>query len=168
MLALWLLLEALNFQRVPPTSLTKTKTETVRTIAEACQEEASALAVFQPYTNNHLRSVADCLKESGQSVPIFLIAGNYGGVVSAVGLLNTIEYSDEMPDIRKKEISKLIANDEGLYALNVLSVTNISFLRQPLPLSFFAKVSNEEPLSPGQWPASVCYFLNLSALISAI
>jgi len=32
LLALWSLLEVLNFQRVPPTRLTKTKTETVRTI----------------------------------------------------------------------------------------------------------------------------------------
>jgi len=47
LLALWSLLEVLNFQRVPPTRLTKTKTETVRTIAKEIADFRAKTAVFQ-------------------------------------------------------------------------------------------------------------------------
>ena len=142
--------------------------EKIRQAAEACSSDASTVTVFQPYTKKHLRSVIDAVNASDQPVPVFLIAGNYGDTASAVGLVNSIEYSDEMTEDRKAEISKHIADSEGLYALNIISVTNVSLLRQPLHLSLFVKVRDKEPLSPGQWTASVCYFPNLSALIAAI
>lgn len=141
--------------------------EKIQEAAAASTENAAAISIFQPYTERHLRAVSDCVSEEGH-VPVFLVAGNYGDVASGVGILRSVEYRDEIAETRKEEIAKHIVDLDGLYALNVLSITNVTALRQPIPLSFFAKVSNEEPLSPGQWPASVCYFPDLAALIAAI
>jgi hypothetical protein len=140
----------------------------IKEAAKACKADSTAITVFQPYTEKHLRSVFDAKSQSDNPIPVFLIAGNYGDVVSAVGLLTNVEYREEMSAERKTEISKLIKDPEGLYAVNVLSVSNVTLLREPLALSLFAKVTNEQGLSPGQWPASVCYFPDISALIGAI
>jgi hypothetical protein len=142
--------------------------EKIQQAAAAYLENPAVISVFQPYTARHLCAVRDCVTQEDQPIPVFLIAGNYGEVASGVGLLTKVEYSDEMPEGRKEEISKHILDSEGLFALNVLTITNVSALRQPIPLSLFVKVSNEEPLSPGQWTASVCYFPDLVALIAAI
>lgn len=141
--------------------------EKIKEAAAASTENAAAISIFQPYTKKHLRDVSDLISKEDH-VPVFLVAGNYGDVASGVGILRSVEYSDEITEIRKQEAAKHIMDSEGLYALNILSITNVTALRKPIPFSFFVKARNAEPLSPGQWPASVCYSPNLAALIAAI
>lgn len=143
--------------------------ERIQQAAEACKTDPRAITIFQPYTKKNQRRVANIVAEYRPlRVPIFLIAGNYGATVSAIGLLENIEYQNEMSENRKSEILRYITDADGLYAVNVISITNVIQLRAPLKLSRFAKAKNEKYLSPGQWTASICHLPNISELIEAI
>ena len=125
--------------------------------------------LFQPYTDKHLRQVYDILKNSTDPVPIFLVVGAYGEVTKAVGLLHSLEYQDSMSDDRKQELRQMVSKyDDDLYALNILSVSNLLSFRNDLPLRTLFKHSDGKPLEPGQWTASICHTPLLSKIIQSL
>ncbi|NWF91787.1 MAG: hypothetical protein HXY46_02635 [Syntrophaceae bacterium] len=126
--------------------------------------------LFQPYTERHLRQVHDLIENSSEPVPVFLVIGNYGQSASAVGLLHSLEYSDEITPERKQELSQWASqfDQPAVYALNILSVTNLVSFRESLSLSQFAKKSDGLTLEPGKWPASICYVPPLTKLLEAL
>lgn len=142
----------------------------IEEFAEINSSEPGRTVLFQPYTDTRLQSVKALLDEADGPVPLFLVAGRFGEAVSAMGLLNAIEFSDEIPQERKAEIGKWAskADEPPVYALNVLFASNVIQLRNPVSLDRFVKRSNSTPLASGSWTASVCYSPDLVEVISAL
>lgn len=132
--------------------------------------DAGRNVLFQPYTDVHMRAVRDLLDHSGQPVPLFLVVGRFGESVCAIGLLRSIEYTDEMTPDRKSELAQWASKYDNppVYALNILSASNLVRLRQPIPLERFVKHSDDTPLAAGSWTASICYTSDLAEVLDAI
>jgi len=132
--------------------------------------EPGRTVLFQPYTESHLRQVHDLLKNSSEPVPVFFVVGNFGEFASTVGLLHSLEYRDEIRPERKQELSQWASqfDQPSVYALNILSVTNLIPFRKSLSLAHFMKKSDDLALEPGRWPASICYIPPLTKLLEAL
>ena len=137
---------------------------------EVNKSEQSRLALFQPYTEKHLVAVHKLMEEAGCPVPVFFVTGRFGESVDAVGVLHSIEFTDDMSRERKAELGTWASkyDDPPVYALNVLTASNLVKLRSPLALSRFIKRSNDAPLSAGSWTASVCHGPSLAEVLEAI
>lgn len=124
--------------------------------------------LFQPYTEKHLRQAYELAKGS-DPISIFLVVGNYGEVVKAVGLLHSVEYKEDLLPTREQELAQWASKyDNGIYATNILTVTNLLPLRNPIPLRNFVKTSDGKELKPGRWPASICYAPSVTQLLEAL
>ena len=115
-------------------------------------------------------AVHKLMEEAGCPVPVFFVTGRFGESVDAVRVLHSIEFTDDMSRERKAELCTWASkyDDPPVYALNVLTASNLVKLRSPLALSRFIKRSNDAPLSAGSWTASVCHGPSLAEVLEAI
>lgn len=132
------------------------------------RNDSSRVVLFQPYTKRHMRQLYKLTEKHG-SVPIFLIVGNFGDVINAVGLLHKVKYKEDISPEREQNFKQWMSKyDDNIYAHNILFVTNTLLLRNPIPVNKFIKATNNDNLKPGQWPASICYAPPLNQLLAAI
>jgi hypothetical protein len=129
------------------------------------QSDPSRIVLFQPETGGRQRQIFDILQVESP-IPLFLVVGKFGEKVSAVGLLHKLEYQDEISEERRAELCPSVSeHDSGLYALNILSASNVNSLKTPMTVSSFLKSKDETPLLPGQWIAVIC---KVPALVQAV
>jgi HNH endonuclease len=123
-----------------------------------------ARMLFQPYAENHLKSVHE-LSESGRlPLPIFLISGRMGAEAAVVGDLVKVEYREEVPKRLLNSLLELLpVTDDRIYGTNLLYLANARPLTKPVALEEFRKTSNGRPLRRGRWPAVISYLPKTSS-----
>jgi len=132
--------------------------ERVDDFMRRCGASPDSRMIFQPYTEKRLRSLHKIDEESALPVPIYLISGQYGATATVVGDLVKVEYRDEVPNGALKALKKLLpVTDTKIYATNLLYLAHARVLRPPVAVERFLKVSDEQPLRRGRWPAVVGY-----------
>lgn len=122
---------------------------------ERLTAEPNARAVFQPYTDNHLRQVHEVAKP----LPVYFVVGHFGEKAVATGILHAAEYREDLSLEDIADVRRLISkyDKKKVYAANLLFVSRVKMRPVGIPLSSFLKRSDGTPLRPGRSPAVVCY-----------
>jgi hypothetical protein len=125
--------------------------------AKRWSRDGTGRAVLQPHAEKRLLKLRAAVDDADHPLPVFLVEGRFKHHVAAEGLLHEVRFEENLSRTEKVDYRKLISrSDTSLYGRTLIVVSNIHRLPKQIALRTFRKVSDNEPLTPGSWPASVC------------